>query len=198
MSTGGRARPEEEAGAVRSREPTAWAAGGGNSLIARLSDMISAINARIGAALPSEANPPIPVEVVQPANAVDLLQSLVLPLVSPVATTGLVIVLVIFILLERDNLGFVVAYVAVGSVFAGLIFAVCVVAMPMILDRETDAITAGLTSLRLCLTQPGVMLLWGAAVRLLRARREGAAPLASKPIGKSIGRWQRRESKLNQ
>ncbi len=80
------------------------AAGGGNSLIARLSDMISAINARIGAALPSEAQPPLPVEVVQPANAVDLLQSLVLPLVSPVATTGLVIVLVIFILLERDNL----------------------------------------------------------------------------------------------
>lgn len=79
-------------------------AGGGNSLIARLSDMISAINARIGAALPNESRPPLPVEVVQPANAVDLLQSLVLPLVSPVATTGLVIVLVIFILLERDNL----------------------------------------------------------------------------------------------
>lgn len=80
------------------------AAGGGNSLIARLSDMISAINARIGAAIPNEARPPLPVEVVQPANAVDLLQSLVFPLVSPVATTGLVIVLVIFILLERDNL----------------------------------------------------------------------------------------------
>lgn len=79
-------------------------AGGTNSLVARLSDMISAINARIGAVLPDEAQPPLPVEVVQPSNAVDLLQSLVLPLVSPVATTGLVIVLVIFILLERDNL----------------------------------------------------------------------------------------------
>ena len=80
------------------------AAGGGNSLIARLSDMISAINARIGAALPNDAQAPMPVEVVQPANAVDLLQTLILPLVSPVATTGLVIGLVIFILLERDNL----------------------------------------------------------------------------------------------
>jgi uncharacterized membrane protein len=32
--------------------------------------------------------------------------------------------------------------------------------MPMILHRQTDAITAGLTSLRLVLGQPGVMLWW--------------------------------------
>jgi uncharacterized membrane protein len=37
----------------------------------------------------------------------------------------------------------------------------------MILDRQTDAITAGLTSIRLCLTQTGVMLLWGALITLL-------------------------------
>ncbi len=70
-------------------------------------------------------------------------------------------------LLDPDNLGFIVAYVGVGAVFAGLIFAVSVVSIPMILDRQTDAITAGLTSLRLCLTQPGVMLLWGATLTLL-------------------------------
>jgi uncharacterized membrane protein len=70
-------------------------------------------------------------------------------------------------LLDPENLGFIVAYLAVGAVFAGLIFAVSVVSMPMILDRQTDAITAGLTSLRLCLTQPGVMLLWGVAITLL-------------------------------
>jgi len=70
-------------------------------------------------------------------------------------------------LLDPENLGFIVAYLAVGSLFAGLIFAISVVSMPMILDRSTDAITAALTSLRLCLTQPGVMLLWGAAITLL-------------------------------
>jgi uncharacterized membrane protein len=70
-------------------------------------------------------------------------------------------------LLDADNLGFIVAYLGVGAVFAGLIFAVSVVSMPMILDRQTDAITAGLTSLRLCLTQPGVMLLWGALLTVL-------------------------------
>jgi uncharacterized membrane protein len=51
--------------------------------------------------------------------------------------------------------------------FAGLIFAVSVVAMPMILHRQTDAITAGLTSLRLVLTQTGVMLWWGALITVL-------------------------------
>jgi uncharacterized membrane protein len=70
-------------------------------------------------------------------------------------------------LLDLDHLGFIVAYLAVGAVFAGLIFAVSVVAIPMILDRPTDAITAALTSLRLVLTQTPVMLAWGALVTTL-------------------------------
>ena len=70
-------------------------------------------------------------------------------------------------LLDPENLGFIVAYLAVGGVFAGLIFAISVVAMPLILDRPVDAITAGLTSLRLVVTQPAVMLLWGALITVL-------------------------------
>ena len=70
-------------------------------------------------------------------------------------------------LLDPENLSFIVAYLAVGALFAGLIFSVSVVSIPMILDRQTDAITSGLTSLRLCLTQPGVMLLWGALITVL-------------------------------
>jgi uncharacterized membrane protein len=70
-------------------------------------------------------------------------------------------------LLDPENLGFIVAYLAVGAIFAGLIFAISVVAMPLILDRPVDAITAGLTSLRLVLSQPGVMLLWGALITVL-------------------------------
>ena len=70
-------------------------------------------------------------------------------------------------LLDPENIGFIVAYVAVGGVFAGLIFAVSVVSIPMILDRQSDAISAGLTSMRLAFTQPGVMLLWGALITVL-------------------------------
>ncbi|MBH9553758.1 DUF2189 domain-containing protein [Inhella gelatinilytica] len=70
-------------------------------------------------------------------------------------------------LLNPENLGFIVAYCSVGAVFAGLIFALSVVSIPMLLDRPVDAVTAALTSLRLVLTQPGVMLLWGALITLL-------------------------------
>jgi uncharacterized membrane protein len=70
-------------------------------------------------------------------------------------------------LLDPQNLNFIVAYLAAGAVFAGLIFAVSVVSIPMILDRPVDAITAALTSLRLTLTQPWVMLAWGAVITVL-------------------------------
>ena len=70
-------------------------------------------------------------------------------------------------LLDPKNLGFIVAYLCVGAVFAGLIYSISVVSIPMILDRQTDAITAGLTSLRLVLAQPLVMLCWGALITAL-------------------------------
>jgi len=70
-------------------------------------------------------------------------------------------------LLDPENLNFIVAYTAVGAVFAGLIYAITAISMPMILDRSADAITAGLTSFRLVLTQTGVMLLWGVVVTAL-------------------------------
>lgn len=68
------------------------------------------------------------------------------------------------LLLDPENLGFIVTYVGVGAVFAGLIYAISVVSIPMILDRPVDAITAGLTSLRLVLTQTAVMVVWGALI----------------------------------
>ncbi len=70
-------------------------------------------------------------------------------------------------LLAPDNLHFIVAWAAVGGLFATLIYAISVVAMPMILHRQTDAITAGLTSVRLVLGQPGVMVYWAAIIALL-------------------------------
>jgi uncharacterized membrane protein len=70
-------------------------------------------------------------------------------------------------LLDPENIGFITAWAAVGALFAGLIFAVSVISIPMILDRQTDAITAGLTSLRLVLTQTGVMLWWGALIAFI-------------------------------
>jgi uncharacterized membrane protein len=70
-------------------------------------------------------------------------------------------------LLDPENLGFIAGWLATGAVFAGLIYAVSVVSIPMILHRQTDAITAGLTSMRLVMTQPLVMLWWGLLITLL-------------------------------
>ena len=70
-------------------------------------------------------------------------------------------------LLSPDNLPFIAAWTAVGALFAGLIFSLSVVSIPMILHRQTDAITAALTSLRLVLTQTSVMAAWGLLITLL-------------------------------
>jgi uncharacterized membrane protein len=73
-------------------------------------------------------------------------------------------------LIDHSNLGFIVTYLAVGAVFAGLIFATSVISIPMLLDRaddhKADAITAGLTSIRACLAHPFEMGLWGVVITL--------------------------------
>ena len=70
-------------------------------------------------------------------------------------------------LLDPENLGFIVTYLGVGAIFAGLIFSISVVSIPMMLDRQVDAITAGLTSLRLVLNQPVVMVWWAVLIAVL-------------------------------
>jgi uncharacterized membrane protein len=69
--------------------------------------------------------------------------------------------------MTEEYLTFFAAYMAVGALFAGLIYAISAISMPMLLDRPVDAISAGLASMRLVTTQMGVMLLWGALITLL-------------------------------
>lgn len=66
-----------------------------------------------------------------------------------------------------ENWEFVVAYTVVGGVFAMLVYALGVVSIPMILDRDTDAITAAITSLEVVASNFAVMLLWGAVITAL-------------------------------
>jgi len=70
-------------------------------------------------------------------------------------------------LMQPEYLTFVTTYLAVGTLFSGLIYAIGVVSIPMILDQSADAITAGLNSIRLVFTQPGVMLLWAAMITVI-------------------------------
>lgn len=73
------------------------------------------------------------------------------------STTG-----VIQAVFNPENWEFLVVYAVVGGVFAGLVYATAVVSIPMILDRDTDAISAAITSLQVVFGNTAVMLLWGA------------------------------------
>lgn len=66
-----------------------------------------------------------------------------------------------------ENWEFIAAYTIVGGGFAMLVFAIAVVSIPMILDRDTDAISAAITSIEVFFHNTGVMLLWGALITVL-------------------------------
>ena len=53
---------------------------------------------------------------------------------------------------------------AVGAVFCTLLFALTVVSLPMLLDRDVDFVTAMITSVQLVLHNPVVLLFWGALI----------------------------------
>jgi uncharacterized membrane protein len=66
-----------------------------------------------------------------------------------------------------QNWEFVAAYAIVGGGFAALVFSLSAVSIPMILDRDTDAISAAITSLEVMFHNTFVMLLWGMLIAAL-------------------------------
>lgn len=83
-------------------------AGDGSSFLSRLGDMLTRISTEVSTSLTPAANDagsgPMMVEVVDNQNPLQSLLSVVLAMVSPIATTGLVVIVVIFMLLEREDL----------------------------------------------------------------------------------------------
>ena len=88
---------------------------GGSSTLERASEVLQDLGKEIEAPkpgapaasskLPSVTNKPIPVEVRQPeASALQTFAALMTPLVHPLAMTGMVVIFVIFILLQREDL----------------------------------------------------------------------------------------------
>ena len=81
-------------------------ASGDNGLVSRLTEMVNAIGATVDQAMPGDAadSKVTPVRVVERTSVYDLLTSFLLPLLGPLANAGLVVILVVFMLLERDQL----------------------------------------------------------------------------------------------
>ena len=86
-----------------------------------------------------------------------------------------------------ENWSFVAVYAVVGGVFAALVFSTSVVSIPMILDRDTDALTAGITSMRVVLENPLAMVLWGALITVLVAASLWAGSVALVLVGPLLG-----------
>ncbi len=63
-----------------------------------------------------------------------------------------------------ENIQFLIIWAAVGFVFASFVFAVGLITMPMILDRDTDVFQAVFTSIRSLLSNPKPLYLWAAIV----------------------------------
>ncbi|MDX8440570.1 AI-2E family transporter [Mesorhizobium australafricanum] len=83
----------------------------GGGIVSRLSGVIERVGQEIDRQepqLPSAAQPPkrepIPVEVVSHEKPLEVLQNLIGPLISPLGSAGLVIIVVIFMLMEREDL----------------------------------------------------------------------------------------------
>ncbi len=73
------------------------------------------------------------------------------------------------VFLSGEHLGFVASYVLLGGLLAALVFALTVVAVPMLMDRETDLVTAMMTSLRAVQINPQAMTVWAGSIVVLVA-----------------------------
>lgn len=71
------------------------------------------------------------------------------------------------LLTTGDGILFLAVGTAVGAVLATILFSITVIAMPLLLDKNVDFVTAMITSVKSVLANPPVMLFWGAAVGAL-------------------------------
>ena len=68
------------------------------------------------------------------------------------------------VFLTPQGMAMLVVGTLVGAGFATLLFALTVVSLPLLLDREVDFVTAMITSMRAVTAAPVVMLGWGALI----------------------------------
>ncbi len=73
------------------------------------------------------------------------------------------------LILEPRGLALLVTGTLVGGIIAAVVFSAAVISVPMLLERDIDAVTAVLTSLKAVRDNPGPMILWAWLVLVLTA-----------------------------
>lgn len=71
------------------------------------------------------------------------------------------------VFLTRNGLTMIAVELVVGAMLALLLFAITVVSLPLVLDREVDFVTAMGVSMQVVRGNPGVMLFWAVLVAVL-------------------------------
>lgn len=67
-------------------------------------------------------------------------------------------------LFSLNNLEFLAVYLCIGFVFASLVFAISWVSIPLMLDRDTDAITAMIISCVALFINVPVTMVWSSII----------------------------------
>ena len=70
------------------------------------------------------------------------------------------------VFLSPDGLMMLGLGTVVGGVFAFLLYSMCVIGLPMLLDREVDYVTAMLRSINVVSANPVPMLIWAAIIAI--------------------------------
>lgn len=70
-------------------------------------------------------------------------------------------------LVLTEQMDFLIIYFAIGSIFAVIIFALSLISIPLIKDKQMDAITAAIASIRALLLNPGPMIVWAGVISVL-------------------------------
>ena len=66
-----------------------------------------------------------------------------------------------------ENIEFLLVWAGVGFVFASIVFAISVVSVPLLLDRDADTMMAVFASVRALWANPGTCLVWGLCIVVL-------------------------------
>jgi len=73
------------------------------------------------------------------------------------------------LLLTTEGVALLVVGTACGAILAALVFAISVVSVPLLMERDVDVVTAVITSLQAVARNPKPMLLWAWLIALLTA-----------------------------
>jgi uncharacterized membrane protein len=70
-------------------------------------------------------------------------------------------------LIMTEQVDFLLVYFTVGAIFGLIIFAISLISIPLIKDKQMDAVTAAIASVRALIFNPGPMIVWAGFIAVL-------------------------------